>query len=150
MTMKWRILLVDDDYNDRQLFALALKKSGLKADLFEATDGCAAINYLLGNKPYDDRSKHPYPDLIFLDLKMPDMDGFDVLKKIRLSIGLQNIPVIVLTNSDSDRDTAAAYYFEASAFHQKPFNLDDLVGLLQTVIPLWPHTRPGVSHRKSL
>jgi two-component system response regulator len=137
VTMKWRILLVDDDSNDRQLFALALKKSGLKADLFEATDGFAAINYLLGNKPYDDRSKYPYPDLIFLDLKMPAMDGFGVLKEIRRCMGMQNVPVIVFTNSNSDKDAAAAYYFEASAFHQKPFKLDDLVSLLQTVIPLW-------------
>jgi two-component system response regulator len=146
-TRKWQFLLVDDDYDNRQLFALALKRSGVEADLCEAADSLAAINYLLGNKPYDDRAKYPYPDLIFLDLKMPEIDGFEVLKKIRMSVGLQNVPVIVLTNSNSERDAAAAYCFGASAFHQKPFKHDDLVGLLQTVIRLWFNTTSGIAWR---
>jgi len=149
-TRKWQFLLVDDDYDDRQLFALALKRSGVEADLCEAADGFAAINYLLGNKPYDDGAKYLYPDPIFLDLKIPEIDGLEVLKKIRMSMGLQNVPIIVLTNSHSDRDAAAAYCIGASAFHQKPFKHDDLVSLLQTVIPLWVHAGSGDSQRKSV
>jgi two-component system response regulator len=135
--MKLRILLIDDDCDDRQLFARALKKGRIEADLFEATDGSAAINYLLGNKPYDDRTKYPFPDLIFLDLKMPAMDGLDVLKVIRTKLGLQNLPIIVLTNSNIQADVFASYALSASSFHQKPHNPDDLIRLLQQIIPLW-------------
>lgn len=143
-----RVLLVDDDYDDRQLFVAALQKSRLNVDLFEAKDGSAAIDYLLGNKPYDDRATFPYPDLIFLDLKMPGMDGFAVLMEIRKSMGLQNIPVIIFTNSHLKSDATAAYSLHASAFHQKPFAPDDLVSLLQTVIPLWLENRSAAEARK--
>ncbi len=137
MARKWRVLLVDDDEDYRQLFACALKESGLKVELFEATDGFAAINYVLGNEPYADRKKFPFPDLAFVDLKMPGMDGLAVLKEIRTKLGLQNLPIIVLTTSDLQADVTAAYCSRASAFHQKPPRYQDLVSLLQTVVPLW-------------
>jgi two-component system, response regulator len=137
MTRKWRILLVDDDGDYRQLFASALKESGLEVDLFEATDGFAAINYLVGNEPYTDRKKFPFPDLAFVDLKMPGMDGLEVLKEVRAKLGLQNLPIIILTTSDLQSDVTAAYSSRASAFHQKPPRYQDLVRLLQTVVPLW-------------
>jgi two-component system response regulator len=137
MTRKWRLLLVDDDGDYRQLFAAALKESGLEVDLFEATDGFAAINYLLGNEPYTDRNKFPFPDLAFVDLKMPGMDGLEVLKEVRAKLGLQNLPIIILTTSGLQSDVAAAYSSRASAFHQKPPRYQDLVSLLQTVVPLW-------------
>ena len=140
-------MIVDDDADDRLLFSRALEKSGLKVELFEATDGYAAINYLLGNEAYADRARFPFPDLVVLDLKMPGMDGFEVLKQIRASMGLQNLPVVVFTNSDSKNDVAAAYSGHASAFHQKPYDSDHLVRLLQRVIPLWLHPISGMSDR---
>ena len=138
-------MIVDDDADDRLLFSRALEKSGLKVELFEATDGYAAINYLLGNEAYADRARFPFPDLVVLDLKMPGMDGFEVLKQIRASMGLQNLPVVVFTNSDSKKDAAAAYSSHASAFHQKPYECDELVRLLQRVIPVWLQPIPGIS-----
>jgi CheY-like chemotaxis protein len=145
MTGKLRVLLVDDDNDERHVFATALKRTGLNADLFEATDGYAAINYLLGNEPYANRAKFPHPDLVFLDLKMPGLDGFDVLSEIRTKLGLQNLPVIVFTNSSAKKDGVSAYSSHASAVHQKPFEFDDLVSMLQSVIPLWVTTSPGLS-----
>jgi CheY-like chemotaxis protein len=137
MTRKWRVLLVDDDEDYRRLFASALKESGLNVDFFEATDGFAAINYLLGNEPYADRKKFPFPDLAFVDLKMPGMDGLEVLKEIRTKLGLQNLPIIVLTTSELEADVTASYCSRASAFHNKPPRYQELVRLLQTVVPLW-------------
>jgi CheY-like chemotaxis protein len=142
VTRKWQVLLVDDDEDFRQLFARALKESGLNVDLFEATDGFAALNYLLGNEPYADRAKFPFPDLAFVDLKMPGMDGLEVLKEIRTRLGLQNLPIIVLTTSELQADVAASYSSRASAFHQKPSHYRDLVSLLHTVIPLWLNITP--------
>jgi len=137
---KWQILFVDDDFDYRQLFASALQESGLDVDLFEARDGFAAINYLLGNERYADRAKFPFPDLVILDLKMPGMDGLAVLHEIRSRLGLQNLPVIVLAASDLKADVTVSYSSRASAFHKKPSHYRDLVSMLQTVIPLWLNT----------
>jgi two-component system response regulator len=155
MARKWQILFVDDDSDYRRLFASALQESRLDVDLFEARDGFAGMNYLLGNGPYADRARFPFPDLIILDLNMPGMDGLAVLKEIRGRLGLQNLPIIILTTSGLQSDVTVAYASRASAFHQKPSRYRDLVSLLQTVIPLWLNTpsskqfpsdvRPGIS-----
>src|SRR5437879_10942875 len=73
----------------------------------------------------------PFPDLVILDLKMPITDGFEVLKRIRKTMGLQILPVIIFTNSDSKHDAIRAYSSHASAFHQKPCAHDALVSLLK-------------------
>src|SRR5215468_8357473 len=104
MPRKLQVLLVDDDADDRLLFARALRRSGLDVDSFEATDGASGINYLRGSDHYADRAKFPFPDLVFVDLKMPGVDGFDVLKEIRTRLGLQNLPVVVLTSSNLKGD----------------------------------------------
>lgn len=101
------------------------------------SDGLAGLNYLRGDEPYGDRSKFPVPDLVILDLKLPGMDGLTVLKEIRKKLGLQKLPVIVLTNSEVKNDVARAYSSFASGFHRKPAHYEDLVSLVQTVIPLW-------------
>jgi len=77
MTGKCQVLLVDDDENDRLLFGSALKDTRLDVELFEMPDGCAAINYLLSAEP----AEFSLPDVVFLDLKMPAMDGFEVLRR---------------------------------------------------------------------
>jgi two-component system response regulator len=151
MTRRTRVLLVDDDGDDRLLFARALYKSGLDVDYLESTNGSNAVDHLLGSGECTDRARFPFPDLVVLDLKMPGVDGFDVLKEIRRNMGLQNLPVIILTNSDSRKDTVAAYSLHANAVHHKPFEHDDLVRLLQTVIPLWINigtTRTSKTTRK--
>ena len=143
------MLLVDDDGDDRLLFARALYKSGLDVDYSESTNGSAAVRHLLGKGEYADRTRFPFPDLVVLDLKMPGVDGFDVLKEIRRNIGLQKLPIIILTSSHSRKDTVAAYSLHANAVHHKPFEHDDLVRLVQTVIPLWTNTSPAPRQHKS-
>ena len=118
-------------------------------DLFEATGGLAGINYLLGKERFGNRAEFPFPDLVILDLKMPGMDGFDVLKEIRMTEGLQNLPVVIFTNSGSKDDLVKAYSYHASAIHRKPFEADDMVSLLQKVIPLWVNSRAGRDQQKS-
>jgi CheY-like chemotaxis protein len=136
---KLQLVLVDDNADDRLVFRLALAKSGLDVDLFEAADGSAALNYLLDKEPDSNRSDVRLPDLIFLDLKMPGMDGFAVLKEIRAKLGWQNVPVIVFSNSGSESDRTAAYALGASAFHNKPRCYEELLALLQSMVALWPN-----------
>jgi CheY-like chemotaxis protein len=134
---KLQVVLVDDNEDDRAFFRSALAEGGLEVDLFEANGGIAALNYLVDKEPDSNRSKHGAPDLIFVDLNMPGMDGFAVIKKIRAKLGYQNIPIIVLTNSASESDRTAAYTLGASSFHKKPGHYQDLRILLQSVIALW-------------
>jgi CheY-like chemotaxis protein len=132
-----KLLLIDDDPDDRTLFATALHETGLAVELTEATDGYAALNYLFGRGQYADRAKFPLPDLIFLDLKMPGIDGFGVLKEIRSNRELKHLPILVLTNSNLKSDAVASYALGANAIHQKPVHFRGLVHLLQAVISPW-------------
>jgi len=149
VTRKFCVLLVDDDYNDRLLFESAFGQSGLHGQLFEANDGVAAIDYLLGQGLYDDRIKFPFPDVVFLDLKMPGMDGFAVLKQIRLTAALKDLPVMVLSNSRLESDVKTAYALGANAVHQKPSRFLDFVNLLRTLLTPWHRVYFGDTSRKS-
>jgi two-component system response regulator len=145
MNGKFTVLLVDDNENDRLLFGSALKESGLDIDLFEVTDGYAAINYLLSAE----HANFPLPEIVFLDLTMQGMDGFAVLKEIRARPELKGLAVIVLTSSILLSDKLAAHALGANAVYQKPSRYHDLVTLLQTVIVPWLHIYSQSLKRKS-
>ena len=119
------------------MFASAVKDSGLDLELIPVTDGSPVIDYLHGKEPYSDLTKFPYPDLVFVDLATSSRNGFVSLKQMRNKLKLQDVPVIVLTNPDAERDVAAAYTWLASAVHKRPSRHEDLVALLRTVVPLW-------------
>jgi CheY-like chemotaxis protein len=146
---KFRVLLIDDDADACLLFRSALLKSGLILDLVEVTDGFAAVNYLLGNQPYANRKRFPLPDLIFLDFKMPDIGGFRVLKVIRKELGLQNLPIVVLSDSTLEADRTAAYLNGASSFHKKPSRPQEMRSLLQGIIALWGYNPLSPSLRRA-
>jgi two-component system response regulator len=145
MIGKCNVLLVDDDENDRLLFGSALKDTGLSVELFEMPDGCAAINYLLSAAP----AEFPLPDVVFLDLKMPAMDGFEVLKEIRSRPELKGLTVFILSHSNERSDMVRAHALGADAAYRKPTHYKDLVGLLLTVLTPWCSLPPGNSKRKS-
>ena len=144
MTRKCNVLLVDDDENDRLLFSSALNATGLDIELFETSDGYAAINYLLSAEP----AQFPIPDVVVLDLKMPGMDGFAVLKEIRSRPELKRLTVYVLSNSNQESDIVTAHALGANAAYYKPSHYKDLVGLLQTVLPPCCKTTPGAPNQK--
>jgi CheY-like chemotaxis protein len=133
MTRKCNILLVDDDENDRILFSSALNDTGLDVELAEVSDGCAAINYLLSAEP----AEFPLPDVVFLDLKMPAMDGFEVLREIRSRPELKQLTVYILSHSQQRADMVRAHALGATAAYKKPTHYKDLVGLLLTVLTPW-------------
>jgi len=145
MTGKCHVLLVDDDENDRLLFSSALKDTGLDVELLEMPDGYAAINYLLSAEP----AEFPLPDVVFLDLKMPAMDGFEVLREIRSRPELKRLTVFILSHSNQRADMVRAHGLGANAAYHKPTHYKDLVGLLLTVLTPWCTLPPGDSKRKS-
>jgi len=114
------ILLVEDDEDDVFLMERALSQTRLEVTMHIATNGQEAIDYLSGNGPYGDRAAHPLPALIFLDLKLPFVNGFEVLEWMRSRPALSDIQVLVLTSSPEDRDRQRAQNLGVKAYLVKP------------------------------
>jgi CheY-like chemotaxis protein len=131
------ILLVDDDDNCVKMLSVAMEKLGTGNRLAIARDGEEALAYLKGEGEFADREKHPFPLLILLDLRMPRMDGLQVLQWIRKESPFWWLPVIVLTISESDRDMWEAYRAGATSFMIKGNCLEDLMAELKSVLDHW-------------
>ena len=95
------------------------------------------MHYLAGEGQYSNRAEYPLPDLILLDLKMPKVDGFDVLLWIRRQPGFGSIPVVVLTSSDAIRDVNRAYALGANSFMVKPLDFENLMELTRFLTSYW-------------
>jgi CheY-like chemotaxis protein len=131
------ILLVDDDSNDALLVRKAAQKTLEGIPISVVNNGQEAIEYLKGQGVYADRAKYPFPDIILLDLKMPVMNGFEVLRWVRAQPKLKRLPVIVLTGSVHEKDTKAAYEEGANSYLVKPANFNDLVETMRNVGDFW-------------
>jgi len=131
------ILLVEDNPDDVFLFTRALSKARRPHPLHVVSSGREAIDYLSGAGKYSDRNAFPLPDLIMLDLKMPIVSGFDVLKWIRTDGMARLIPVIVLSSSALTEDVNHAYSLGANAYMVKPADAGALERLIQTISDFW-------------
>jgi len=114
------ILLVEDSEDDVFLMQRALTKANITYPLQIATDGEQALQYLRGEGRFIDRRQHPAPSLVFLDLKLPYVHGFEVLAWIRGHTSLAALPVVVLTSSPEERDREKALALGAKAYLVKP------------------------------
>src|SRR5438105_5333079 len=121
------ILLAEDLEDDILLIRRALKKGHINNPLQVVRDGDEAIAYLAGEGKYSSRDEYPLPDLMFLDLKMPRKDGYEVLKWIRAHPELSALRVIVLTSSEQLRDVNLAYQLGANSFLVKPLEFENFV-----------------------
>ncbi len=131
------ILLVEDDPNDVFIMKRALKQAEIPNPLQNAIDGQDAIDYLAGTGKYSDRTKYPIPSLIFLDLKLPYRNGFEVLRWIRQNPPLDTTLIIVLTSSSEERDIQEAYRLGARSFLVKPPTQRMLVELMESLKDYW-------------
>lgn len=114
------LLLVEDNPDDVFLMQRALKKACITLPLQIVTDGRQAIDYLAGASPYSDRTQFPLPSLVFLDLKLPYVNGFEVLEWIRADMKLRNLEIFILTSSPEERDRQKAEELGAKAYLVKP------------------------------
>ena len=131
------ILLAEDREDDILLIQRAFKKAGIINPLFIARDGEQAISYLEGTGRFSNREDFPLPDLLLLDLKMPKVDGFEVLSWVRKHPKLSSLPVVVLTSSNEIRDVNLAYRLGANSFLVKPTDFDNVVELVQGLQNYW-------------
>ena len=118
--MSRAVLYVEDEESDRLLMGIAFAKLGLGSALRTVNNGKAAQDYLAGVAEYADREKHPLPAAVLLDLNLPEVHGFEVLKWIRAHPSHGGLPVVVFTSSDREEDRARAQLLGANDFVQKP------------------------------
>jgi CheY-like chemotaxis protein len=131
------VLLAEDDADDIFLVRRAVRCARLSWRINAVRDGEQAIEYLRGKPPYDDRVEYPLPELLLLDLKMPKLNGFDVLAWLRGRPDLGKIRIVVLSSSPMESDLRMAFKLGAREFLTKPQSFDDLVGLMTKVNERW-------------
>jgi CheY-like chemotaxis protein len=131
------VLHVEDDPNDVLLFQHACQKAGVPLEVQEVGDGDEALAYLRGTDRFGDRLQYPFPRVVLLDLKMPRVNGFEVLTWMRGDEKLRRLPVIVLTSSNHDEDLKRAYAAGANSYLVKPLDFNSLVTLAKAVHEYW-------------
>ncbi len=131
------ILLVEDNPDDVVLIRRAFQKARLLNPLHVVMSGEEAIEYLSGGGRYEARTEYPLPNLVLLDIKMPRVNGFEVLKWIRRQPGLRALRVVMLTSSDEIRDVNTAYQLGANSFLVKPVDFERLVEIFQALSGYW-------------
>ena len=150
MTDQPLILLVEDRADDILLIQRAFARAEVNNAMQVVRDGEEAISYLTGEGRYSNRAEFPLPWLILLDLKMPRIDGFEVLKWIRSQPQLRRMVVVVLTSSDQIKDVNRAYELGANSFMVKPIDFENAVQLAASIENYWIQSnRFPEAHRES-
>mgnify|MGYP003394365805 CR=1 FL=1 len=128
------LLVVEDARVDAMLIRVAARRSMPGLDVRVAGDGNEGIAYLEGLPPYQERQSHPFPELIILDLLMPNLDGFGVLEWLRDRKGIGRVPVVVLTGSADAEHESRCLALGVRAFHRKPADPEKLVNLVRNIV----------------
>ena len=131
------ILLVEDNRDHAELVMRNMEEFQVVNTILLVEDGQAALDYLYGRGKYADRRQFPMPHLMLLDLRLPKVDGLDVLKEVKSDEALRPMPVVILTTSDAERDMAMAYEYHANSYVTKPVNFDDFSRLLKDLGFYW-------------
>ena len=131
-----RILLVDDSPNDREMALEALKEHNLLNEVVALRDGVEALDYLYRRGEFNNRSGGD-PAVILLDLKMPRVDGLEVLRQVKSDPKLKVIPIVVMTSSREDQDVVDSYKLGVNAYVVKPLNFHEFVDAIKMVGSFW-------------
>ena len=135
-TMK-SLLLVEDNPDDELLTVRALKRNNILNDIVVARDGVEALEYLFGTGAYAGRDMSVMPQIILLDLKLPKIDGLEVLKRLRANERTHLIPVIILTSSKEETDLVRGYSLGANSYIRKPVDFEQFVQAVQQLKLYW-------------
>ena len=137
MTKLAQILLVEDSRMDIELTLDAFREARLVNTIRVAPNGEDALDYVFGRGQYDDRVKYPLPNLILLDLKLPGIDGFEVLRQIKATPILKRLPVVILTSSKEEGDRALSYDIGANSYLVKPVSFEGFLGVVRQIEGYW-------------
>ena len=131
------ILLVEDSPDDEALTLRALRKNNITNTVVVAHDGVEAVDYLFGTGMYEGRDPTNVPQIVLLDLKLPRMDGFEVLKKLRADPRTKLLPVVILTSSKEQQDLIQGYGLGANSYVRKPVDFDQFVEAVRQLGLYW-------------
>lgn len=131
------ILLVEDNPDDEALIVRALKKNNLLNELVIAHDGAEALEYLFAEGQYQTRDANDLPALVLLDLQLPKIDGFGVLKRLRTNEHTKHLAVVILTSSAEQEDILNAYGLGANSYVRKPIDFDEFIKTVGQIGPYW-------------
>ena len=136
--MKDRVILLVEDNPDDELLALrALKKNDVRNEVVVAHDGVEALDYLFASGPYSGRDASAMPQLILLDLKLPKVDGLEVLKRLRADERTRLLPVVILTSSKERKDVLDGYGLGANGYVRKPVDYEQFVTAIEQLKLYW-------------
>jgi len=131
------ILLVEDNQDDMDLALHALRRENLANRIFVARDGEEALDFLFCRGAFEHRSFDHPPKLVLLDLKLPKVDGMEVLRQIKSEARTKTIPVVIMTSSKEERDLVAGYNLGANSYIQKPVDFDQFRETVKSVGLYW-------------
>ncbi len=131
------ILLVEDNPDDEALTLRALKKSNILNEITVARDGVEALDYLFGTGSHAGRDASIQPQLTLLDLKLPRLDGLEVLKRLRADPRTRLLPVVILTTSNENRDVIASYELGANSYIRKPVDFEQFTAAVRQLGLYW-------------
>lgn len=131
------ILLVEDNQDDEELALLALKKGQVANEVIVARDGEEALDYLFKRGPFADRNLESLPQMVLLDLKLPKIDGLEVLKQIRENVTTRRLPVVILTSSREEEDLFRGYDLGANSYVRKPVDFNQFVEAVRQLEMYW-------------
>jgi two-component system, response regulator len=125
------ILLVEDNPDDEALTLRALRKHKITNEVIVVRDGVEALDFLFYRGPYASRDSEEMPELILLDLRLPKVDGIEVLRQIRADQRTQELPIVILTSSNADRDMVNSLHYGANAYMHKPVDFNQFVAAVR-------------------
>ena len=140
------LLLVEDNPFDAELALSALKEKNLANNLYHVEDGAEALDFVYARSKYADRETRPLPSLILLDLKMPKVDGMEVLRTLKSDPKTRSIPIVVLTSSKEDPDIKNCYELGVNSYIVKPVGFENFVKAVSDVGFYWAllNTNPNM------
>jgi len=131
------ILIVEDNPDDEEMTLRSLSQAGLANDVQVVRDGVEALDFLFGTGPYAGRDLSRMPTVMLLDLKLPKLNGIDVLNRMRKDERTRSIPVVILTSSSEDEDMVRSYNSGANSYVRKPVVFSDFVGVVSQLGMYW-------------
>ena len=131
------ILLVEDNPDDEALTHRALKKNNIGNEVVVARDGAEALDYLFGTGVYEGRDLSTMPQVVLLDLKLPKIDGLDVLRRLRADERTKILPVVVLTSSREQQDLVDSYGYGANSYIRKPVDFAQFIEAVRQLGLYW-------------